>query len=295
MSSGVNQTIESESLRADDLAISINKIAELEKAKADAERVAKQAEQAKLGAENAKEEIERAKIAEKMTSAAGVEGSRWENALYGSVGGLLVVLIASTIGFLINRRKAKASKPWEASTKPISQCQNSEAGLEPYVSSPGIAISEAAFERELEEQVATINAAQDEVGTQYRPFGVEKYLTGRDDNLAVDDTIEDGVPVGAIQPSDKNSTVEYSTRSGDKVVVGDTIKQIAMPTQIVATTPSIETPSEAKFNEADEVAITGANGAEDVSVGVNRHGDENPVVAYSSRSDDQPTVGDPIK
>ena len=202
------------------------------------------------------------------------------------------MLIASTIGFLINRRKAKASKPWEASTKPISQCQNSEAGLEPYVSSPGIAISEAAFERELEEQVATINAAQDEVGTQDRPFGVEKYLTGRDDNLAVDDTIEDGVPVGAIQPSDKNSTVEYSTRSDDKVVVGDTIKQIAMPTQIVATTPSIETP---QFNEADEVAITGANGAEDVSVGVIRHGDENPIVAYSSRSDDQPTVGDPIK
>jgi hypothetical protein len=296
MPSGVNQTIESESLRADDLAISINKIAELEKAKADAERVAKQAEQAKLGAENAKEEIERAKIAEKMTSAAGVEGSRWENALYGSAGGLLVVLIASTIGFLINRRKAKASQPWEASTKPISQCQNSEAGLEPYVSSPGIAISEAAFERELEEQVATINAAQDEVGIQDRPFGgVEKYLTGRDDNLAVDDTIEDGVPVGAIQPSDKNSTVEYSTRSDDKVVVGDTIKQIAMPTQIVATTPSIETPSEAKFNEAEEVAITGANGAEDVSVGVIRHGDENPIVAYSSRSDDQPTVGDPIK
>ena len=77
--------------------------------------------------------------------------------------------------------------------------------------------------------------------------------------------------------------------------MGDTIKQIAMPTQIVATTPSIETPSEAKFDEADEVAITGANGAEDVSVGVIRHGDENPIVAYSSRSDDQPTVGDPIK
>ena len=105
----------------------------------------------------------------------------------------------------------------------------------------------------------------------------------------------ENVPVGAIQPSDKNSTVEYSTRSDDKVVVGDTIKQIAMPTQIVATTPSIETPSEAKFDEADEVAITGANGAEDVSVGVIRHGDENPIVAYSSRSDDQPTVGDPIK
>src|SRR6266436_1198162 len=49
-----------------DLAISINKIAELEKAKAEAERATKQAEQANLDAENAKQEVERARIAEKM-------------------------------------------------------------------------------------------------------------------------------------------------------------------------------------------------------------------------------------
>src|SRR6266436_3511698 len=101
--SELNQTVEH--LQAD-LAISINKIAELEKAKAEAERAAKQAEQAKLDAENAKQQIERARIAEKMTSdalvaqvradkvAAGAKSSRWENALYGSVGGLIVVLTA---------------------------------------------------------------------------------------------------------------------------------------------------------------------------------------------------------
>src|SRR5262249_30212157 len=95
--SELNQTVEN--LQAD-LAISINKIAELEKAKAQAERAVKQAEQAKLNAENAKQEVER----EKMTSdalvaqlrankvAAGAKSARWENALYGSVGGLIVVL-----------------------------------------------------------------------------------------------------------------------------------------------------------------------------------------------------------
>jgi ribosomal protein L9 len=171
--SELNQTVEH--LQAD-LAISINKIAELEKAKAEAERAAKQAEEAKLDAENAKQQIERARIAEKMTSdalvaqvradkvAAGAKSSRWENALYGSVGGLIVVLTACAIGFLMNRHKASVSKQqvWKLGTKPIEaspHCQKSEAELEPSALSPEIAIFEAAFERELVEKVAT-NAAE---------------------------------------------------------------------------------------------------------------------------------------
>jgi ribosomal protein L9 len=159
-----------------DLAISINKIAELEKAKAEAERATKQAEQANLDAENAKQEVERARIAEKMASdalvaqvradkvAAGAKSSRWENALYGSVGGLIVVLTACAIGFLMNRQKASVSKQeaWELGTKPIEaspHCQKSEAELESSVVSPEIAMFEAAFERELVEKVAT-NAAE---------------------------------------------------------------------------------------------------------------------------------------
>src|SRR5262252_263683 len=144
--SELSQTVEN--LRAD-LAISVNKIAELEKAKAEAERAAKQAEQAKLDAENAKQEVERARIAEKMTSnalvahvradkvAAGAKSSRWENALYGSVGGLIVVLTASAIGFLMNRHKASVSRQqvWKLGTKPIEtsppHCQKSEAEVEP--------------------------------------------------------------------------------------------------------------------------------------------------------------------
>jgi len=161
-----------ESLRAD-LATSINKIAELEKAKADVERAAEQAEQAKFDAENAKAEIEPTRVAEKMTSAAGAKSSRWENALYGSGGGLLVALIASTIGFFMSRYRSRVSKQWEREAKPIedwAQYQNSEAEVEPYTASPTIAISEAAFERELEEQVAAINAAQDGAGTQHMSF-----------------------------------------------------------------------------------------------------------------------------
>ena len=171
--SELNQTVGH--LQAD-LAISINKIAELEKAKAEAERAAKQAEQAKLDAENAKQQIERARIAEKMTSdalvaqvradkvAAGAKSSRWENALYGSVGGLIVVLTACAIGFLMNRHKASVSKQqvWKLGTKPIEalpRCQKSEAELKPSALSPESAIFEAAFERELVEKDAT-NAAE---------------------------------------------------------------------------------------------------------------------------------------
>jgi hypothetical protein len=163
-----------EKLQAD-LAISINKIAELEKAKSDAERAVREAEQAKIDAENAKKVVEQARMAEKKTSdalvaqsradevAAGAKTSWWGIALYGSSGGLLVVLITSTIGFFINRHKGSGSRqsvgePIEAS----AQCQNSRAELEPSTLSPGIAISETAFERELEEEVATLNAAQDE-------------------------------------------------------------------------------------------------------------------------------------
>ena len=153
--SELSQTVEN--LRAD-LAISINKIAELEKAKAEAERAAEQAEQAKLDAENAKQEVERARIAERMTSnalvaqvradkvAAGAKSGRWENALYGSIGGLIVVLTALAIGFLMNRHKASVWKQpvWKLGTKPIEaspHSQKSEAALEPSALSPEIAIA----------------------------------------------------------------------------------------------------------------------------------------------------------
>jgi len=64
------------------------------------------------------------------------KSSRWEHALYASLGALLLMLTASTIGFFMNRHKASVLKQpvWEPGTKPIevpAQCQNSEAELEP--------------------------------------------------------------------------------------------------------------------------------------------------------------------
>ena len=167
LSSEFNQKIEK--LQAD-LAISSTKIAELETAKSVAERALEEAEQAKLGAENAKQEVEQASIAEKMTSdaviaqlradkaAAGAKISRWEIVLYTSVGGVLFFLIASAIEFLIKRRNTNASKkpvekPPAKPGEATAQSQNPRA-LEP------IAISEAAFERDLEAEVSTINAAK---------------------------------------------------------------------------------------------------------------------------------------
>src|SRR6266436_4432186 len=170
LSSELNQTIEK--LQAD-LAISTTKIVELERAKSDAERALEQAEQAKLDAEKAKQEVEQERIAEKIASnaliaqlradkpAAGAKRSRWEIALYGSVGGVLVILASSAIGFLVNGRTASVSKkPREPRSKPIE--------VSPSTLSSGSAIPEAALERDLEQAVAGINGAPAVLGTDRR-------------------------------------------------------------------------------------------------------------------------------
>ena len=168
LSSGSNQTIEK--LRTD-LAISSTKVAELEKAKSVTESAL---EQAKLDAENAKQEVEQARIAEKATSDAVIaqlradkaatraKTSRWEIVLYGSIGGVLFFLPASAIEFLIRRRNANASKkpvetPEVKPSEATAQSQNPRARLEP------TAVSEAAFEHDLEAEVTVVNAAKDKL------------------------------------------------------------------------------------------------------------------------------------
>jgi chromosome segregation ATPase len=153
LSSKLNQTIEK--LQAD-LAISTNKITELERAKSEAERALEEAEQAKRDAEKAKQEVEQARLAETISSdaliaqlradkvAAGAKKSRWEIALYGSIGGVLVVLASSAIGFLTNGRTASISK--KPAEKPRRK-KPAEKPIEvsPSTLSPGTAISEAAL------------------------------------------------------------------------------------------------------------------------------------------------------
>src|SRR5215471_8152115 len=165
LSSKFNQKIEK--LQAD-LAVSSTKVAELKKAKSVAERALEHAQQAKLDAENAKQEVEQARIEQRATSDAVIaqlradkatgraKTSRWEIVLYGSIGGVLFFLPASAIEFLIRRRNANASKepvenPPAKPSKATAQSQNPRARLEP------IAVSEAAFERDLEAEVTAIS------------------------------------------------------------------------------------------------------------------------------------------
>jgi hypothetical protein len=71
------------------------------------------------------------------------------------------------------------------------------------------------------------------------------------------------VPVGAIQPSME----KYLTGRDDDLTVDDTIEQGATSAQTVVSEPTVEKLGETNLNEADDVAITGPNGAEDVPVG----------------------------
>jgi hypothetical protein len=164
LSPKLNQTIEK--LQAD-LASSTNKIAELERTKSEAERALEEAERAKRDAERAKQEVEQARLAETISSdaliaqlrvAAGAKKSRLEIALYGSIGGVLVILASSAIGFLINGRTASISK------KPAEKRRRKPIEVSPSTLSPGTAISEAAAECDLE-QKATINGAPAVLGT----------------------------------------------------------------------------------------------------------------------------------
>jgi len=162
-SSEFNQKIEK--LQAD-LAISSTKIAELETAKSVAERALEEAEQAKLDAENAKEQVEQARMAEKALiaqlraekAAPATKVSRWEIVLYGAVGGVLFFLMTSAIGFLIRRGHASVS------TQPVETMPTQPIEVQPSTGSAEITISQAAFVRDLEQEVATINAAKAKLG-----------------------------------------------------------------------------------------------------------------------------------
>jgi hypothetical protein len=160
VSSELSRTIEK--LQAD-LAFSTTRVAELERAKSVAERALAEAGQAKLDAENAKQQAEQARVAENASShaligqlraekaPAGTKIPRWEIVLYGAIGGVLFFLATSAIGSLIKRGTA--------------QSQVRRTPRQPSAGSAGIAISEAAFERDLEEAVATINTPKAMLGS----------------------------------------------------------------------------------------------------------------------------------
>ena len=100
----------------------------------------------------------------------------------------------------------------------------------------------------------------------------------------------DDAPVGAIQPSDERSTAKHSTLSDDTLTVDGTSEQSAMPAQIIATVPALEKFGETKSTEADSVATTELNDAEDAPVGAIQPSDESSATKYSTLSDDTLTV-----
>jgi cell division protein FtsL len=166
-----------------DLASATSAIAQLEKAKAAAEAAQAEAAKSKRDAEAARRESEQARATEKakldkkiaqLEAASAVaypKANRWENALYGSVGGLLIVLLGSAMGFLWKQHNARKSATATATEPTIEHWERSPAGHEgePFVASPAIAIAEDAFGRELAQQVAALNATETETETTSGP------------------------------------------------------------------------------------------------------------------------------
>jgi hypothetical protein len=168
-----------------EIASATAKIAELEKAREVAEAARTEAAKTSVDVETAKREIEQTIAAETAKleatvarleadkAAANTEGTRWEGALYGAFGGLFVVLTALTAGFFIDRRKQSISNDqvYELGTGTIDvsgQAHHSQAEIMPHTLSPEIAAAGALLERELEKQVAAINATQDAADGQDR-------------------------------------------------------------------------------------------------------------------------------
>jgi hypothetical protein len=170
-----------------EILLGTTKIAELEKATATAEAARTKAAKASVDVESAKREIEQASTTAKAkleatmarleaegaaamarleaerAAAADARASRWENTLPGAIGGMFVLLASSIVGFFADRGKTIASKLGTNQIDVSAQHQNSESEIVPYAGSLTIAGAKVAFERELEQQVAAINAPRDEL------------------------------------------------------------------------------------------------------------------------------------
>jgi hypothetical protein len=104
-----------------------------------------------------------ARLEAERTAAADARASRWENTLPGAIGGMLVLLASSIVGFFADRRKTIAMKLGTTQIDVSAQHQNSEPEIMPYTGSLTIAGAKVAFERELEQQVAAINAPRNKL------------------------------------------------------------------------------------------------------------------------------------
>jgi hypothetical protein len=101
------------------------------------------------------------------------------------------------------------------------------------------------------------------------------------------------VPVGVIQHSYGNSTEKYLTGRDDDLAVDETIEQSTPSAQIIATEPTTEKLGQAKLDDADDVAFVGPNNAEDVPVGaIPPSNENNQMKADSAFIEDQSALHD---
>src|SRR5262245_55767011 len=117
-------------------------------------------------------------------------------------------------------------------------------------------------------------------------IGIEQFWAMLSDTDGIAITMpskdEEDIPVGAVQPSEQNSTVKLSAGSDDELATGDTIKQSAPFTQARNETLSVANP-----DEADVAEITKPTNAEAIPVGAIQPSEEN-----LTRSNDELAVGD---
>jgi hypothetical protein len=149
-----------------ELASATASIAELEKGKAAAQAAQKEAAKARRDAETARREIEqaaateRAKLQKRLAQleadgTAPAKNKRWENDLYGSMGGLLIVLIASEIGFF-SSDITLAPRDGRTDTSAQFRATRRKSGRSLHLRLPS---RRTRLER-LEKQVAVLNATQ---------------------------------------------------------------------------------------------------------------------------------------
>jgi hypothetical protein len=126
-------------------------------------------------------------------------------------------------------------------------------------------------------QCSTIHAHEITIESILEKYGVI-IIRDTDDEIAIFHPSDpDDVPVSSIRPRNEGAAVDYSILTDDESTGDATIVESAASTQIMATEATLERHDET-IREADEVAITGPNGAKNVADGAIERGDENRTV-----------------
>ena len=126
-------------------------------------------------------------------------------------------------------------------------------------------------------QCSTIHADKITIESILEKYGVI-IVRDTDDEVAVlRPSDPDDVPVSSIRPRNEGAAVDDSILADDEPTGDATIVESATSTQVMATEATLERHDET-IREADEVAITGPNGARHVADSAIERGEENRTV-----------------